>query len=148
MSKTPESEFVQLVRERYEPDVEMSYADEQDLLFLLNAPEQYEVEPEMLKYAKSHPNSTMRELIGYFHSFVPDGLPPCAEFWGDNKNRIRVRYIGETERPCVTNGKIYKTVDIEDGWYRIKDDEGSMNGLYPPELFEFVAKGWDDDDEE
>ena len=84
MSKTSESEFIQLVRERYEPEGEMSYADEQDLLFLLNAPAQYEVEPEMLKYAKSHPNSTMRELIGYFDSFVPDGLPLCASEWDDD----------------------------------------------------------------
>ena len=78
-----ESEFVQLVRERYEPEGEMNYEDEQTLLFLLNAPEQYEVEPEMLKYAKEHPDISARELALCFHSFVPDGLPPCASEWDD-----------------------------------------------------------------
>ena len=145
MHQSVESEFVQLIRERYEPEGEMRFADEQNLLFLLNAPEQYEVEPEMLKYAKEHPRSTMRELIDYFHSIVPDGLPPCAEFWGDEENRMRVRYIGETDPPYVTHGQIYKTVDIEEGWYRIKDDAGRMNDLYPPELFEIVGAGWEDE---
>lgn len=79
-----ESEFVQLVRERYDTDDEMSYEDEQTLLFLLNAPEQYEVEPEMLKYAKEHPDISARELALYFHTFVPDGLPPCAVDWEDD----------------------------------------------------------------
>ena len=39
MHQSVESEFVQLIRERYEPEGEMRYADEQNLLFLLNAPE-------------------------------------------------------------------------------------------------------------
>lgn len=80
-----ESEFIQLVRERYDPGGEMSYEDEQTLLFLLNAPEQYEVESEMLKYAKEHPDISARELALYFHSFVPDSLPPCASEWDDDE---------------------------------------------------------------
>ena len=86
-SKTQEqeSEFIQLVRERYDPGGEMSYEDEHTLLFLLNAPEQYEVEPEMLKYAKEHPKISARELMLYFHSIVPDSLPPCASEWDDDE---------------------------------------------------------------
>lgn len=81
-----ESEWVQLIRERYEPDpdVEMSYEDENNLLWLLNAPEQYQVEEEMLQYAKQHPQETMKELLLYFDSIVPEGLPPCADEWEDD----------------------------------------------------------------
>ena len=85
-SEECESEWVELVRERYEPDpdVEMSYEDENNLLWLLNAPEQYEIEPEMLEYAKKHPNATMKELVEYFRKIVPPGLPPCASEWDDD----------------------------------------------------------------
>lgn len=81
-----ESEFIELVRARYEPAGDMPYEEEQDLLFLLNAPAQYEAEPQMLDYAKKHPQATMRELITYFESFVPDGLPPCAASWDDDED--------------------------------------------------------------
>ena len=85
MNTIEESEWVQLVRKRYEPEGEMSYEDENDLLMLLNAPEQYEVEPEMLEYAKAHPKATVKELIDYFDSIAPDGLPPCASEWEDDE---------------------------------------------------------------
>ncbi len=73
-----ESEWVQLVRDRYEPepDAEMSYEEEGYLLCLLNAPEQYENEDEMLAYAKARPEATMKELVEYWDSITPDGLPP------------------------------------------------------------------------
>lgn len=81
LNEEMESEWVLLVRERYEPapDVEMSYRDENDFLFLLNAPEQYEVEPQMLQYAKEHPDASMEELIDYFDEIVPPGLAPCDD---------------------------------------------------------------------
>ena len=77
MSKQ-ESVWVQYVREHYEPspNVEMSYADENNLLWLLNAPEGYQVEDEMLKYAHEHPDASMKELIEYFDEVAPDGLAP------------------------------------------------------------------------
>ena len=81
-----ESEFIQLVRERYDPGGEMSYADENNLLFLLNAPEQYEVEPQMLEYAKAHPDISAKDLMEYFHEIVPPGLPPCASEWDDEED--------------------------------------------------------------
>ena len=73
-----ESEWVQYVREHFEPtpEVEMSYADECHLLSLLNGPEAYRVENEMLKYAHEHPDATMNELIDYFDEVAPDGLAP------------------------------------------------------------------------
>ncbi len=145
-----DTEFQRLMVERYAEDIPESGPDSyeriNDFLGLMEAVEQYEVEAEMMEYAEKHPEATVRELNVYFHSFVPNGLPPCAEFWGDEENRLMVRYTGETEAPHITQGKIYKTVDIEEGWYRIKDDIGSMNDLYPPELFEIVRRGWDDEE--
>lgn len=70
-----DSEFVALMRDRFEED-EMSYNDETTFLFLINAPDQYDNEAEMLKYAKEHPEKTMQELIDYWDSITPDGLPP------------------------------------------------------------------------
>ena len=62
----------------YEPasDVEMSYEDENNLLWLLNAPAGYQVEDEMLEYAQKHPDASMKELIEYFDEVAPDGLTP------------------------------------------------------------------------
>lgn len=70
-----ESKYVQLVRDRYEKD-EMSYEEEGTLLFLLNGPDQYGNEDEMLKYAEEHPNISMEELFEYWDSITPKGLPP------------------------------------------------------------------------
>ena len=80
MSKQ-ESVWVQYVREHYEPavDVEMSYEDENNLLWLLNAPEEYQVEDEMLEYAQKHPDADMKELIGYFDKVAPNGLAPGGD---------------------------------------------------------------------
>lgn len=83
-----DTEFQRLMVERYAEDISESgpdsYEKVSEFLFLLNAPEQYEVEPEMLKYAKEHPSISARDLVLYFHSFVPDGLPPCAVDWEDD----------------------------------------------------------------
>lgn len=54
-------------------------------LFILAAPEQYEVEDEMLEYLNSHPDATVRELFEYFDSVAPSGLPPCASEWEDDE---------------------------------------------------------------
>ena len=86
MSEVIESEWVLLVRERYDrgQSSDMSYEDEGDLLCLLNAPEQYEVEDKMLKYAKEHKKATMKEMVTYFDSIAPHGLPPCAVDWEED----------------------------------------------------------------
>lgn len=50
-----------------------------------------------------------------------------------------VRYIGETISLELTNGKIYKVLSIERGWYRVVDDTGE-DYLYPAGNFEVVAR--------
>lgn len=86
MGETTETEWVKLVKERYGPDpgVEMSYQEENEFYFLLEAAEQYEVEPQMLGYAKKHPEATVRQMVEYFVQIVPPGLPPCASEWDDD----------------------------------------------------------------
>lgn len=88
LGEEKESEWIQLVRERYEPpaDVEMERDDEECLLLLLNAPEQYEVEEVMLQYANEHPDASMKELVDYFDEVAPEGLPPCASEWDDDED--------------------------------------------------------------
>ena len=73
MSK--ESRYEQLMRARFEKD-EMSYAEENDLFFLLDAPAQYGNEEEMLKYILNHEQASLAEIMEYFDSITPDGLPP------------------------------------------------------------------------
>lgn len=70
-----ESEYILLIRERYEKD-EMSFEEENDFLWLINAPEQYENEKEMLAFAKKHPVATMKDLLTFWDSITPDGLAP------------------------------------------------------------------------
>lgn len=86
MGEAMETEWVKLVKERYGPDpgVEMSYEDENEFCFLLEAAEQYEVEPQMLEYAKKHPKATAMQMIEYLDQIAPPGLPPCASEWDDD----------------------------------------------------------------
>ena len=85
-----DTEFQQLMVDRYAEDIPESGPDSyekiNDFLGIMEAAEQYEVEPQMLAYAKEHPDATVRELNNYFHSFVPDGLPPCASEWEDDED--------------------------------------------------------------
>ena len=59
---------------------------------------------------------------------------------------MKVRYTGETKPLYLTNGKEYDVLSIEDGWYRVIDDEGiyecfDVQGyLYPPSLFQVIEK--------
>lgn len=84
-----DTEFQRLMVERYAADIPESgpdsYEKMNDFLGIMEAAEQYEVESEMLKYAKEHPEATVRELNEYFDSIVPDGLPPCAVDWDDDE---------------------------------------------------------------
>ena len=70
-----ESEYIQLMRSRFEKD-EMSYNEESDFLALINGPEAFRNEPEMLSFAKEHPDATMEDMIDYWDSITPPGLPP------------------------------------------------------------------------
>ncbi|MEG3029043.1 MAG: hypothetical protein RR827_01425 [Oscillospiraceae bacterium] len=84
MEKHTDTEFQKLVRERYSLSENPSYEEQGNFLCLLNAPEQYENEDEMLKYAKENPNITAKELCAYWDKITPDGLPPCAVDWEDD----------------------------------------------------------------
>lgn len=50
---------------------------------------------------------------------------------------MKVRFIGETDPIYMINGKIYEVLSIENGWYRIIDEEGE-DYLYLPQLFQVV----------
>ena len=58
--------------------------------------------------------------------------------WKQNQSEailMKVKYIGQSD-VSLTNGKIYKVVSIENGWYRIVDDT-EEDYLFSP--YEFVA---------
>ena len=50
-----------------------------------------------------------------------------------------VKYIDESDPLCLINGKEYKVISIEHGWYRIVDETGE-DYLYRPEGFEVVEE--------
>lgn len=52
-------------------------------LTLINGPQQYEVEDQMMKYLEEHPNATLKELEDHFCNICPEGYPPCASEWDD-----------------------------------------------------------------
>lgn len=49
----------------------------------------------------------------------------------------KVRYTGNSDPLCLLNGKVYKVLSIEKGWYRIIDETGE-DYLFPPDVFEKV----------
>lgn len=50
---------------------------------------------------------------------------------------MKVKYVGDSDPVYMINGKIYDVISIENGWYRIIDEENE-DYLYPPELFEII----------
>lgn len=52
---------------------------------------------------------------------------------------MKAKWIGQTEIPIITHGKVYTVLSIEKDWYRIVDDTGD-DYLYPPEKFEIVEE--------
>ena len=62
---------------------------------------------------------------------------------------MKVKFQGKSDPLMLLHGKIYEVLGIEDGWYRIVDEEGEEGNpyedgprgyLYPPELFEVVEE--------
>lgn len=70
-----ELEYVQLLRERYTPVDDAEYEEEADFRWMLNAPEQCCVQEEVLEYMKAHPEASLKDLISFFDSLFPDGIP-------------------------------------------------------------------------
>ena len=63
-----------------------NYKEFMDFMFVLTAPCAYEVEDEMLEYAKKHPDADMWGFYQYFTYLVPPGtLPPDADEWDDDE---------------------------------------------------------------
>ena len=73
MEKEPE--YVEWLREHYTPADDAEYEEEADFLWMLNAPEQCYVEDEVLEYIKAHPEASLKELVEFFDSLFPDGIP-------------------------------------------------------------------------
>lgn len=67
--------YKELFTERYKKD-DFELREENRILFLLYAPEDYEVENEMLEMLEAKPDATMDELVEYFDNIAPDGLAP------------------------------------------------------------------------
>ncbi|MCD7755812.1 MAG: hypothetical protein LUJ09_05720 [Firmicutes bacterium] len=81
------TEFQELILERFDTK-EMPYEKLDELNrgyidWLLNAPEGYGVEEEMLKYAKENPEASLRELNELFDELAKDKDPP--DFGGDDE---------------------------------------------------------------
>lgn len=50
---------------------------------------------------------------------------------------MKVRYIGENDPRVLLSGKVYKVIDVEYGWYLIRNESGKAY-MYPPSSFEIV----------
>lgn len=48
---------------------------------------------------------------------------------------MKVRYLGESNPICLLNGKVYDVLAVEDGWYRILDEEGDWDGQSRLDIF-------------
>lgn len=57
---------------------------------------------------------------------------------------IKVKFVGESDPVSLINGKVYECLAIENGLYRIIDEEGTDDDeeiqgyLYEPQLFEII----------
>lgn len=52
---------------------------------------------------------------------------------------MKIKYIEDTVPLCLTKGRDYDVISIEQKWYRIIDDTGE-DYLYPPEKFIVIDK--------
>ena len=82
-----ELEYVQLLRERYTPVDDAEYEEEADFLWMLNAPEQCCVQEEVLEYMKAHPEASLKELVQFFDSLFPDGIPEEYQALDDEESQ-------------------------------------------------------------
>ena len=84
MEKEPE--YVEWLREHYTPADDAEYEEEANFLWMLNAPEQCHVEAEVLGYMKSHPKASLKELIEFFDTLFPDGIPDEYQVLEDDED--------------------------------------------------------------
>lgn len=76
------SDYMEMFEKKFKRD-NMSYAEEMDYLFMLNAPNQYGVEKEIMEYWENNPNATVKELYDFFDELVPDGTLPIGDDGSD-----------------------------------------------------------------
>ena len=50
---------------------------------------------------------------------------------------MKVQYIGENDPRVLVTGKVYKVIDVEYGWYLIRNESGKAY-MYPPSSFVVV----------
>jgi hypothetical protein len=55
----------------------------------------------------------------------------------DEVTEMKFLYVGESDPLELLNGKIYKVLSVEQGWYRLLDATGE-DYLYPPQVFEIA----------
>lgn len=73
---TVHEEYTALIKERYSHMQGESYEMQCAYYAALYAPYQYRTEASMLKYVKSHPGATLREVCNYYDKITPIGLAP------------------------------------------------------------------------
>ena len=54
-------------------------------------------------------------------------------------DRVKVKFIGESNPLALINGKIYEARVLKKGWFGIVD-ETHEEYAYPPELFELLTE--------
>lgn len=91
--KKYDTKYQKYIKENYaanipdDTDSSENYSKVGRFYFILEAPYHYEVEDEMLEYARKHPKADIAELYQYFTFLVPSGtLPPDADEWDDDED--------------------------------------------------------------
>lgn len=69
------SKYKELFETRYMKE-NQSYKEKADYLFMIGAPEEYDVEDEMLEYLINNSNATIDDVYNYFDKIAPYGLAP------------------------------------------------------------------------
>ncbi len=73
---TVHEKYIEIITERYGRYENGTYEEKGDYLWIINAPEQYQNEDEMLDFVEKNPNATLKEVNNYWDEITPDGLAP------------------------------------------------------------------------
>lgn len=69
-------EYTKIIKERYGQYKNGTYEEKGNYLWIVNAPEQYQNESEMLEFVEKNPNATLKEVFSYWNKITPAGLAP------------------------------------------------------------------------
>ena len=70
------SKYRDLFSAKYSGMTDMDYATETMYEFMLNAPEAYRTDKQIIEFMEKNPEATLREVFDYFNEITPDGLSP------------------------------------------------------------------------